>query len=301
MRPRNPVFEISLVLIFSLLILTLHSFSGKELSVLNVAVKRPQIKEFLIKEAEPECIKEPVPANGKIAPKDSHDIKLPAALAHVFDSTPQNILMVGESMIEGLMFPFRKYAKFNGHTVTAKIWYGSRLLDWGGSDTLKKLIDLYKPTFIIVSIGSNELFIRNIDEREPFVKKIVEQLGNHKFIWVGPPNPKKDNGINDLIMRNVGEDRFFVSKYMHFTRKRDGVHPKADQCYRWADSISDWIVTKSRYPILLKKPVLDTKGNVVMPVQPGDTLKKPVVAIKPRRKFKASAAIKHAAVHIKNP
>ena len=246
-------------------------------------------------------------AAGKTVAKDSSHKKF-IEPPRVMDSTPQRILMVGESMIEGLMFPFRKYGKYNGHTVTAKIWYGSRLLDWGAKDTLKKLIAIYKPTYVIVSIGSNELFIRNIDEREPFVKNIVSQLGNTKFIWVGPPNPKKDNGINDLIMRNVGEDRFFVSKYMHFLRKRDGVHPKAEQCYKWADSISDWIMAKSRYPILLKRPY-DSAGKMLPPIVRGsdttkqsitDTLKKNVTATSPkkRRKHKAQA-IKQASITTK--
>ena len=299
MKLRNPILEVALMLILTLTVLTIQSFSEANFSILSLDIKKAPIKQFLTEEIKTPAKTPDSITAGKIAAKDSSHKKF-IEPPRVMDSTPQRILMVGESMIEGLMFPFRKYGKYNGHTITAKIWYGSRLLDWGAKDTLKKLIAIYKPTFIIVSIGSNELFIRNIDEREPFVKNIVAQLGNSKFIWVGPPNPKKDNGINDLIMRNVGKDRFFVSKYMHFLRKRDGVHPKAEQCYKWADSISDWIMAKSRYPILLKRPY-DSTGKMLPPMvrnsdttghNATDTLKKSI-AVKPhvrKRKLKSPPA-----------
>jgi hypothetical protein len=274
----------ALALLLVLGILIVYSYSDKGITLFGMVLKKPAVKEFLTnndhKSKQILQADTGATAHGKLLHNKAVTAK---AITGIIDSSPQRILMVGESMIEGLMFPFMKYAKFNHHTLKAKIWYGSRLLDWGGSDTLKKLVQEFNPTFTIISIGSNELFVRNIEERDPYVKKIVEQMGDRKFIWVGPPNPKKDNGINDLIMQNTGADRFFVSKYMHFERRRDGVHPKPQQCYRWADSISEWIMTKSRYPILLKKAVLDSQGNVVLPELKGDSGRKDSIISTRRR------------------
>jgi len=303
MNLKNPILEIAVMLLITIISLAAYAFYFPKDSVIAPYIKTAPIKEFLTDTTTNILqVKDKNLVKQKIPPSDTGkntSIQV-APPEHLMDSTPQKILMVGESMIEGLMFPFKKYGKFNGHTIIPKIWYGSRLLDWGANDTLKKIIDLVKPTYVIVSIGSNELFIRNIEEREPYVKNILAQLGNTKFIWVGPPNPKKDNGINDLIARNIGADRFFVSKYMHFLRKRDGVHPKADQCYKWADSISDWIMTQSRYPIKLKRPIYDSSGNMILPKDQNDTLKK-ALPTKPSYKSKRKNLNKKPKVITKNP
>lgn len=257
----NPLLQISLVLIITLAALTFLSFSEENINLLSLELKKPAIKEFLTaKISKHPGEKEKVKALAALNKKQEADSLKEPEKVKVIDTSSHRILMVGESMIEGLMFPFKKYAAHNNHKLLTKIWYGSRFMDWAKNDTLKKVIAAYKPTYIIISIGSNELFVRNIEERDTFVKSIVNQLGDHKFIWVGPPIPKNDYGISKLLTDNVGEDRYFVSKYMSFKRKKDGVHPKAESSRVWADSIAAWIMNESRYPILLKdpKPVQDS-------------------------------------------
>ena len=182
---------------------------------------------------------------------------------HTLDTSNQRILMIGESMIEQLYLAFLKYGKYNHHEVKAKIWYGSRFIEWSQNDTITKLIQLYKPTYIIVSIGANELYLPKICERRPELLKILAQLKGQNFIWIGPPIPKKDFGIDSMIANAVGEDRYFRSKYMTFQRRRDGVHPKPESARKWADSIAVWIMDKSRYPIRMIKPVKDSTTALV--------------------------------------
>lgn len=248
----NPLLKISLILVITLAVLTVFSFSEKNFKLMSLELKKPAIKEFLTAKNQD------LSAEKKLAlaeaGKNQEADSLEKQDNRMLDTTSQRILMVGESMIEGLMFPFKKYASHNKHKLLTKIWYGSRFMDWAKDDTLKKVIERFKPSYILISIGSNELFVRNIEERDTFVKNIVRQLGDHKFIWIGPPIPRKDNGISKLITDNVGEDRYFVSKYMKFKRKRDGVHPKPESSRVWADSIAAWIMKESRYPILLNDP-----------------------------------------------
>jgi hypothetical protein len=255
----NPLLEISLILVITLAALTFFSFSEKNYKLMLVELKKPAIKEFLTAKNQNSHEKKVLALAEAKKNKEIDSLKD----EKVLDTTSQRILMVGESMIEGLMFPFKKYATHNKHKLLTKIWYGSRFMDWAKDDTLKKIIEKFKPSYILVSIGSNELFVRNIEERDTFVKSIVQQLGDHKFIWIGPPIPRKDNGISKLITDNVGEDRYFVSKYMKFKRKRDGVHPKPESSRVWADSIANWIMNESRYPILLNDPKTITKDSTI--------------------------------------
>jgi hypothetical protein len=173
----------------------------------------------------------------------------------VVDTAKHRILLTGDSMVEGLMFPFIKYCKENGHHFTGVPVYSSTTLSFSKSDTLRGLIDKYDPDYIILALGSNELFIRDIEKRDSSVKKILKQAGKRKFVWVGPPNWKKDTGINDLILANVGEKRFFCSKDLHFERARDGAHPTWASARVWADTIARWLMNPKacQYPIVMKK------------------------------------------------
>jgi len=173
------------------------------------------------------------------------------------DSSSQVILLTGDSMCEGLMFAFKRYAKFNGHELKVKVWYSSTTELWSKTDSLKKLIDYYQPSYIFFTTGSNELFVRDIEERDKYVKNIVGQVGKKHFIWIGPPNWKEDTGINEVIAKNVGDDRFFVSKYLTFTRASDGAHPTWTSARFWADTIASWVMFESRKRILLEKPPED--------------------------------------------
>jgi hypothetical protein len=171
------------------------------------------------------------------------------------DTTPQRILLTGDSMVEGLMYAFKDYAIENGHELFPAIWYSSSTLVWGSSQQLKKLIDYYKPTIIFFALGSNELFIRNIiQDRAQYVDSILSQVGNIKFIWIGPPNWKPDTGINELLETKLGKRRFFSSKELKLARASDGAHPTRAASRIWADSILHWVQTQSLYPFLLKKP-----------------------------------------------
>ncbi|MBC8111689.1 MAG: hypothetical protein H7Y04_11570 [Verrucomicrobia bacterium] len=173
------------------------------------------------------------------------------------DKKKQVILLTGDSMSEGLMFPFIKYARYNNHQLHTVIWYSSSTKLWAEKDSLQKLIAKYKPTFVIFTLGSNELFIRNIrQEREEYVKDIIGQAGNTKFIWVGPPNWREDTGINDMLAENLEADRFFISKNMKFERANDGRHPSRRASVMWADSIATWLMKDCRYPFVFEKPTL---------------------------------------------
>lgn len=170
------------------------------------------------------------------------------------DSSSHTILLTGDSMCEGLMFRFKEYAKFNKHKLKTVIWYSSTTEWWSNSDSLQKLVNKHDPDYIFFTTGSNELFIRNIQEREKYIQDIVKQAGDRKFIWIGPPNWAEDTGINDLIVKNVGRDRFFESRHLSFERGPDGAHPTWSSSAVWADTISSWIMQNSRHRIILEKP-----------------------------------------------
>jgi lysophospholipase L1-like esterase len=171
------------------------------------------------------------------------------------DTLPQRILLVGDSMLEGLSPRMAAYAEHNGHTLYTVIWYGSTTKTWGSTTRLKDYIAQYEPTYVFVALGANELFVRDVKKhREKYVKNLIEQLGDVEYLWIGPPNWKEDTGINDLIRSYTPRGKFFLSKEMHFDRASDRMHPTRKAAAKWFDSIARWMPEYSTHPIKLEEP-----------------------------------------------
>lgn len=159
------------------------------------------------------------------------------------DSTGKvHFLLIGDSMNEYLRIRLNDYCIANGYDMYCVIWYGATTKQYGTSDTIAYFINKHNPTYVLLTIGSNELFVRDIiEKRTDYVKHIVKQLGRVPFVWVGPPNWKEDTGINEMIVANVGESRYFESKKLKYNRYKDGAHPTKESASMWMDSIAVYL------------------------------------------------------------
>lgn len=173
------------------------------------------------------------------------------------DTTRKNILFIGDSMLERLSPRIAAYAEENGHQMNTVIWYGSSTEVWATSGRAKECIQKYRPDYIIISLGGNELFITDIiARRTKYVKQIVAEFADIPYVWIGPPNWKKDTGINKMIQSVVPKGNFYLSYTpdQHYERAKDGAHPTPASAAKWADRICKWIVEESNNPIMLNLP-----------------------------------------------
>lgn len=173
------------------------------------------------------------------------------------DTTRKNILFIGDSMLERLSPRIAAYAEENGHQMNTVIWYGSSTEVWATSGRAKECIQKYRPDYIIISLGGNELFVNDIiARRTKYVKQIVADFAGIPYVWIGPPNWKKDTGINKMIQSVVPKGNFYLSYTpdQHYERAKDGAHPTPASAAKWADRICKWIVEESNNPIMLNLP-----------------------------------------------
>ena len=179
------------------------------------------------------------------------------------DTAKQRILFFGDSMLEGLSKRFSDYAKKNGHELKSVIWYSSSTVIWANSDTLDHFIKQVDPTLIITCLGSNELFVRDLPARDKAIKGILEKIGDTPFVWIGPPNWRKDTGIDSLILENVGEKRFFDSSHLTLERGGDHAHPTFAAASRWMDTIAVWMsdCTLTAHAIVMDFPEFTGSEN----------------------------------------
>lgn len=171
------------------------------------------------------------------------------------DTTAKSILFIGDSMLEGLAPRLAKYCDKNGHTLVEVIWYSSSTKVWGESGRLAELIAKYKPNYIFICLGANELYVTDIKRaRRHYVKKILAEVGDIPYVWIGPPNWDEDTGINDLIDQEVDEGCFYLSAHDQFERSRDGAHPTRASAHLWMDRVVKWLGEKGAHPIRLDYP-----------------------------------------------
>lgn len=236
-----------LLLVIALVVITVISFMD-DISICGVKIKKSPIKEKLtgqyltteeIKIAEEE---KQVELKEKSKPQENP-----------VDTTPQILLFIGDSMTQNLAIRASAYARQNGHQIHTINWDSSGTRIWSQTDTLDAYIKKFEPTYIFISLGSNELYIRNLAPYREYVKIILNKIGDIPYVWIGPPNWKPDEGINDMLMDETAPGTFFRSEGIELARKKDKIHPTRDAAALWFDSVARWM-PKSAHPIKLDTP-----------------------------------------------
>lgn len=158
----------------------------------------------------------------------------------------ERVLLLGDSQLEGLKDPVNLYCARNKHNLVASvIWYGSSTKNWALTDTLQYYIDVYKPTTILFAIGLNELFVRDLESREKYIKTIVAifEKNNVRYSWIGPAAWTKDKGVIAVMQNELG-DRFFPSHTLTMQRASDGRHPSRNAAKKWFAIVAEDITAK---------------------------------------------------------
>jgi len=185
------------------------------------------------------------------------------------DTTKQRILLVGESMVEGLSRPFADYCAANGHEYNAVCWYSSTTKHWAVTDTLQHFINKFNPTYVFITIGGNELFVKDLDNRERYIKRIIEVVGDRNLAWIGTPAWKQDTGICDLTQKLVGKNRYFDSRGLKLERGKDHAHPTFAAAVVWMDEFVKWVTSfDCKHPIVLDKYTQKAKDKHLILLSP---------------------------------
>lgn len=187
------------------------------------------------------------------------------------DTGKQRFLFFGDSMLEGLSRRLCDYVAHNGHEQRTVLWYSSTSEKWATTNTLDYYIREVQPTFIICCLCSNELFVRDLDRRDKFIATIVRKMGDIPFVWISPPNWKDDTGINELIIKHVGKERYFDSRHLTLARGKDKAHPTFEAAAHWFDLVAEWLESdQTAHPIVMEKPTQKVKWSHVTMLQPND-------------------------------
>lgn len=254
MKFRNNYISLWLLLSLSLILIVLIAFTKEEVKIADHSLKKAPFPE-LFKENNPD-IDELSDSTIIDEVKEDEIIKT--------DSLPQRIFIFGDSMTFNLALRLAQYAKKNGHEIHSVNWDSSNTKIWADYDTLAYFLNKYRPTQVFISLGSNEIYLKNPEIRRPYVKKILEVIDTIPYVWIGPPNWSEDSGINDMIESECKKGSFFKSAGMTFKRKSDHIHPTRESSADWIDSLMRWL-PKSSHPFIAETPdsVMKTNPNII--------------------------------------
>ena len=174
------------------------------------------------------------------------------------DSTHHRVLIFGDSTLDGVARRFAGYALENGYSIYSSVWYGATVKDWAYTTELHKLMQKVHPTFVVVSLGTNDLGYNDISARAEAVREILREIGNVPFVWIGPISlkaVKKDFGIVNMIRDNVGANHFYNSYNLKLSRLPDGIHPTFQASASWVDGVARWMNSSdSICPLPMARP-----------------------------------------------
>lgn len=244
-----PHLSLWALLFVSFLIILFLSF-GEDLNIGGHTMKKGTFPETLLAANTPLPIVEELP-------EDSVDVKEEVILQP--DTTVKSVLIFGDSMTVLIARRMAAYGAQNGYKVSAITWDGSSTSKWCDSKTLDQFMKEVKPDFIMISLGGNELSGKNFDSRVPYIEKLLKKIDGIPFVWIGPPNWKKDLGYNDMLERTLPKGTFFRSEGIELERSKDHIHPTPKAGGIWTDSIMRWMKT-SAHPIPAELPDASIKN-----------------------------------------
>lgn len=174
------------------------------------------------------------------------------------DTSSHRIMLIGDSESGGLRGHVNDYCLANGHELVYSLeWYSSTIYNFARSDTIEGLIKRFRPSYILIVVGLNELYATDLEAREEAAYQLKVKFGNLPFAWIGPANWTADKGINTVFSKVAG-DAFYESRKLVLPRGGDGRHPSMKGYQIWMDSLGYWMNHHAKYSIRMKTP--DKRG-----------------------------------------
>ena len=173
----------------------------------------------------------------------------------ISDTIKHRILLIGDSECGGLCFPLNDYCEQNGHKLLLTLaWNSATVFNFAFSDTINKIILKYKPSYLFIVFGLNELPARDLEQRKKAADQFAKKISGIPYLWIGPANYMNDYGINKVFESAAETDCFFLTNNMELPRGEDGRHPSIKGYRLWMDSIAKWIKISAKYKIAMEKP-----------------------------------------------
>ncbi len=151
----------------------------------------------------------------------------------------KTVLHVGDSMVGGnlgLTRALEQRFTAEGAKFVHDYKVSESIVSYDHSPKLKSLMEKNRPDIVIITLGTNDVFVPYPASLAGNVRNIVKRVGATECYWMGPPTWKPDTGIVQVLKDNVAPCKFFDSSNLKLQRGGDGIHPTDRGGAEWATS-----------------------------------------------------------------
>lgn len=151
----------------------------------------------------------------------------------------KTVLHVGDSMVGGTLGLTRALEQrftAEGAKLIRDYKVSESIVSYDHSPKLKSLVEKNRPDIVIITLGTNDVFVPYPASMAGNVRNIVKRVGTTECYWMGPPTWKPDTGIVQVLKDNVAPCKFFDSSNLKLQRAGDGIHPTDRGGADWATS-----------------------------------------------------------------
>lgn len=171
------------------------------------------------------------------------------------DSAQHRILLLGDSEVGGFKYPLSRYCNANGHKLVGVVeWNSSTILNFAYADTIEALILKFKPTYIFVLLGLNEVYAKDFSNRLKASYNFKKKFEHLPFAWIGPASWIPEQGISNVFANVAGIENFYFSNRLVLPRASDNRHPSVRGYDVWMDSVAIWMKNRPKWALQFNTP-----------------------------------------------
>lgn len=162
--------------------------------------------------------------------------------------TGLTVVHIGDSQVaNGLTHGLaRRVREAGGHYVSAG-WVSSNAARWLGSDRLRDLLHDRLPEIVLVTLGTNEYAVEDLEHYLESYERLAERVGAHRrCFWIGPPALPGVDRFVEAARTRTAPCPFFDSRRIEPDSGRRRDHLSAARGEEWAEAIWAWIGTQWR-------------------------------------------------------
>lgn len=167
-----------------------------------------------------------------------------AAPAMVRVGPGDRVLLIGDSLAQGLRAPLKKLAEGAGVEFASEAEQGTRVDQWGNGRA-QAAVDREAPSVVVISLGTNDEAVPSADVRALFAARAqalvadLMQRGPRAIVWIIPPDMPFSAEATAQIAAGIEASGAIVfdSRGLEIDRGPDNIHPTIEGTAGWAATI----------------------------------------------------------------
>lgn len=162
----------------------------------------------------------------------------------------ERVFLIGDSQAFLLQHDLAPLVRKGGASFGASPAPGSSIWSWvRGCQEQKRALRRFKPTTILVSLGSNDAYVgvKFVASEREMLLRLLKELRRvaPRVIWLGPPKlPRAKTGLESFYQMVSVEVSYLDARTIEVAQWDDQLHcarPNPNGCVKWASWIWDRI------------------------------------------------------------